>query len=179
MTYTGKHKIQNRWDCDEYVVLSQPNSDIPMYIVQPISDGKQKSLHRNLLLPLGYKVDENVESNEEIEMVTPLFEFKGNSERVNKPIKVEHVDKSTEQVSNSLIVLHDSAVIPIFKDSSNDPKLNVQNSLLETFNSEDAIVVPPASVPNKSPKMEMSNLPESLHITEMMEQAPSVKRLFH
>ena len=42
------------------------------------------------------------------------------------------------------------------------------NSLLESFDSEDEIV-PPASVQNKSPKMEMSYLPESLHITEMIE----------
>ena len=39
----------------------------------------------------------------------------------------------------------------------------------------DEIVVPPASVQNKSPKMEMSNLPESLHITEMIQQAPGVR----
>ena len=63
-----------------------------MMNMQPISGGKQKTLHRNLLLPLGYKFDENVESNQEIEMVSPLFEFKGNCERVNKPIKVEQVD---------------------------------------------------------------------------------------
>ena len=28
---------------------------------------------------------------------------------------------------------------------------------------------------NKSPKIEMTNLPESLHISEMIEQAPSVR----
>ena len=89
MTHTGKHKIQNRWEDDEYVVVSQPNSDIPVYIVQPISSAKQKTLHRNQLLPLGYKIDENMESNEKIEMGSPLFEVKGNSERVNKPIKVD------------------------------------------------------------------------------------------
>ena len=55
-------------------------------------------------------------------MVRPLFEFKGNSESVNKPIKVDQIDKSTEQVSNPLIDLHDSAVVVISKDSSNDPE---------------------------------------------------------
>ena len=137
MTHTGKHKIHNRWEDDEYVVVSQPNSDIPVYIVQPISGGKQKTLHWNLLLPLGNKIDENIESNEEIEIVSPLFEFKGNSERVSKPIKVDQVDKSTEQMSNPLNDLHDSTVVPISKHSSNDPEQNAQNSLLESFNSED------------------------------------------
>ena len=88
-------------------------------------------------------------------MVSPLFEFNGHSKRVNKPIKVDQVDKSTEQVPNPLIDLHDSAVVPISNDSSNDPEQNVQNSVLESFDSEDEIVVPPASVQNKSPKMEM------------------------
>ena len=55
-------------------------------------------------------------------MVSPLFEFKGNPEKANKPIKVYQVDKSTEQMSNPIIDLHDSAVVPIFKDSSNDPE---------------------------------------------------------
>ena len=58
-------------------------------------------------------------------------------------------------MSNPLIDFHDSAVVPISKDSSNDPEQNVQNSLLESFDSEDKIVVPPAFVQNKSPKMEM------------------------
>ena len=85
-------------------------------------------------------------------MGSPLFEFKGNSEIVNKPIKVDQVDKSSDQVSNSLIHLHDSAVVPITKNSSNDTEQNVQNSLLEYFDSEDEIVVPPASVQTKAPK---------------------------
>ena len=146
-----------------------------MYIIQPISGGKQSTLHRNLLLPLDYRADENVESYKEIEIVSPLFEFKGNSEWVNKPIKVDQVDKSNKQVPNPLSDLHDSAVVPISKDSFSDPDQNVQSSLLEYFDSEDEIVVPPASLQNKSPKMEMSNLPESLHITGMIEQAPSVR----
>ena len=75
-------------------------------------------------------------------------------------------------MSNPLIDHPDSAVVPIYSDSSNDPEQNVQNSLLESFDSLDEIVVPPASVENKSPKMEMSNLPESFHITEIKEQAP-------
>ena len=91
-----------------------------MYIVQPISGGKQKTIHRNLLLLLGYKIDKNVESDEEIEMISPLFEFNRNCERINKPINVDQVDKSTDKVSYPLSDLHDSALAPISKDSSND-----------------------------------------------------------
>ena len=135
MTQARKHKIQNRQEGDECVVVSQPNPDISVYIVQPISGGKQKTCHRNLLLPLGYKFDENVECNEEIEIVSPLYELKGNSERANKPIKVDQVIKCTEQVSNPIIYLHDAAVVPISQDSCNDSEQNVQNSLLQSFDS--------------------------------------------
>ena len=97
-----------------------------------------------------------------------------NSERVNKPIKVDLVDKSTDQVSHPLIDFLDSAVAPMSEDSSNDPEQN-RNSLLESFDSDNNIVVCPESVQNKSSKMEMSNWSESLNITEMIEQAPSIR----
>ena len=51
MSHTGKHKIQNRWEDEEYIIVSQPNSGVPVYIVQPVVGGKQRTLHRNLLLP--------------------------------------------------------------------------------------------------------------------------------
>ena len=41
MSYTGKHKIQNRWKDEEYIIVSQPNSAIPVYIVQPVVGGEQ------------------------------------------------------------------------------------------------------------------------------------------
>ena len=48
----GKHKIADRWEQSPYVVLSQPNKDIPVYVVQAESgEGPKRTLHRNLLLP--------------------------------------------------------------------------------------------------------------------------------
>ena len=83
MSHTGKHKILNRWKDEEYIIVSQPNSDIPVYIVQPVVGGKQRNLHRNLLLPLVYKLNE-VEDSDEIEMASPV-EVKTSFERVRKP----------------------------------------------------------------------------------------------
>ena len=39
---------------------------------------------------------------------------------------------------------------------------------LKTFDSEDEIGIPSVSVQNKSSKMEMSNMPESLNITKII-----------
>ena len=49
----GKHKLADRWEHDPYIVVSQPNFDIPVYEVK--REGarfkKSRTLHRNLLLP--------------------------------------------------------------------------------------------------------------------------------
>ena len=49
----GTHKIADKWSQDVYVVVEQPNSDIPVYEVRPeTGSGRARVLHRNLLLPI-------------------------------------------------------------------------------------------------------------------------------
>ena len=55
VAWKGRHKIQNKWEPEEYIVLSQPNKSIPVYRVKPVSNGKERVLHRNMLLPLVIK----------------------------------------------------------------------------------------------------------------------------
>ena len=50
--WKGKHKIQDRWESDEYQVIEQPTPGIPVYKVKCISGGRTRVLHCNLLLPL-------------------------------------------------------------------------------------------------------------------------------
>ena len=123
VSHTGEHKIQNRWEDEEYIIVSQPYSDIPVYIVQAVVGSKQRTLHRNLLLPLGYKLNEVEDSDEEIEMASPV-EVKRSFERVRKPIKVDQIDKSIAIVLEPLIDLSDSYSTPISKKS---PKLSETN----------------------------------------------------
>ena len=55
VAFDGKHKISDRWEDDIYVVVRQPNPMIPVFIVQKESgEGKKRTLHRNLLLPIGH-----------------------------------------------------------------------------------------------------------------------------
>ena len=49
--WKGRHKIQDRWENDEYQVIGQPNLGIPVYEVKCIAGGKTRVLHCNLLLP--------------------------------------------------------------------------------------------------------------------------------
>jgi hypothetical protein len=54
----GKHKLADKWSTEIYVVEGQPNPDIPVFSVRPVDGGKERVLHRNLLLPVGELRDE-------------------------------------------------------------------------------------------------------------------------
>jgi hypothetical protein len=56
----GKHKRVDRWEDDVYEVLEKPNSDMPVYVVRRLDgQGLKRTLHRNLLLPLGARLQES------------------------------------------------------------------------------------------------------------------------
>jgi transposase InsO family protein len=61
----GRTKLEDKWDSDTYVVVSQPNADIPVYHVKS-PDGKVKTLHRSLLCPYAdeAEVDDDAEDSE-------------------------------------------------------------------------------------------------------------------
>ena len=68
VAWKGRHKIQNKWEPSEYLVIEQPNFKIPVYKVKSLEDGKIKVLHRNMLLPLGLKFlpeDDSEQDSEE------------------------------------------------------------------------------------------------------------------
>ena len=54
--WTKRHKIQDKWEQEEYVVVSTLDPFLPVYKVRPISGGNTRTLHRNLLLPLGLQM---------------------------------------------------------------------------------------------------------------------------
>jgi transposase InsO family protein len=53
VSFEGRHKISDRWEDQPYVILRQPNPEIPVYEIKRKDGlGKIKVLHRNLLLPI-------------------------------------------------------------------------------------------------------------------------------
>ena len=54
----GRHKLADKWSAEVYTVQGQPNPDIPVYSVRPLTGGRTRVLHRNLLLPVGDIRDE-------------------------------------------------------------------------------------------------------------------------
>jgi hypothetical protein len=51
--FKGKHKLENKWKRDPYIIESQPDTDIPVYVLTPEHRRSRKvTVHRNMLLPL-------------------------------------------------------------------------------------------------------------------------------
>ena len=65
LAFDGKHKLADKWTADIYVVVSQPNVDIPVYRVKrEDGQGQEKTLHRNNLFHLGSSLlDESQTTN--------------------------------------------------------------------------------------------------------------------
>ena len=54
--FKKKHKIQDKWEEDVYVVVAQPNDNFPVFIVLNERSKRSRTLHRNMLFPLGQEL---------------------------------------------------------------------------------------------------------------------------
>ena len=66
VAHKGRHKLQDKWEPEEYVVIEQPIAGTPVYKVQPVNGGSIRTLPRNLLLPLGVKLEPDYKSDDSI-----------------------------------------------------------------------------------------------------------------
>ena len=64
VAHNARHKIQDKWESEEYIVIEQPIPGTPVYRVRPVTGTKVRTLHRNLLLPLGVKYQPDIDSDE-------------------------------------------------------------------------------------------------------------------
>ena len=51
-SFEGPHKLQDKWSDDIFVVKEQPDSRMPVFVVEPVNGGRKRTLHRNLLFPV-------------------------------------------------------------------------------------------------------------------------------
>ena len=66
VAHKSTHNIQDKWEPEEYVAIEQPSAGTPVNKVQPVTEGNIKTLHRNLLLPLGVKLEPDYKSDDSI-----------------------------------------------------------------------------------------------------------------
>jgi hypothetical protein len=99
VAFDGKHKIADKWEEEPYRIVSQPNRDIPLYVVQRENgEGRKRTLHRNLLLPIGFlPEDENSENPNEI---NPAPKWQRLRKPRKKPMKPDNNEDTVELESD-------------------------------------------------------------------------------
>ena len=66
--FTGKHKVADRWEKDYYEVISQKSSGIPVFVIKSLGkDGRERTLHRNILYPLSFQVRSEPEQHLDVD----------------------------------------------------------------------------------------------------------------
>ena len=50
--WKGRHKIQDKWEDEEYQVVGQPAPGVPVYTVKGVAGARTRVLHRKPILPL-------------------------------------------------------------------------------------------------------------------------------
>ena len=91
--YEGKHKIADRWEDDVYVVTKQPNTYVPVFIVkrENDSDSSSRTLHTNLLLPIGSLP---LVTESEIDKISETDIVQSQNEESAECIKQDTIDQS-------------------------------------------------------------------------------------
>jgi hypothetical protein len=99
--FDGTHKLVDKWEKDIYVVLNQPDPEIPVFDVRPeCGTGKTRRLHRNLLHPFvirqeGGEADSSQWSDDDSDSEEILPVASTGSGRQNVPVSVKvEADKS-------------------------------------------------------------------------------------
>ena len=92
---------------EEYVVVEQPIAGTPVYRVQPVTGGNIRTLHRNLLLPLGVKLEPDYDSDDSIleeddSSSDELVILEDNRKKVSDKGKVESKSQTYPQGSKQV-----------------------------------------------------------------------------
>ena len=185
VAHKGRHKLQDRWEPEEYVVIEQPIAGTPVYKVKPVNGDNVRTLHRNLLLPLGVKLEPDYESddsileedsdeNEEEFVGDPTT---GSSDKVSSGKKKEDSGKPKRHVK------FESSDTDLKSDGIQTPELlhqDVDNSALssnksdsesvkENEGSSDKLIPMDVSLPSQYlvPNLDDTSIDEKTEVTEL------------
>ena len=160
VAHKGRHKLQDRWEPEEYVVIDQPIAGTPVYKVKPVNGDNVRTLHRNLLLPLGVKLEPDYESDDSIlEKDSDEDEggFVGNP-TVRSSDKLSHDEKKEDSSKPKKHVKFETSDPTLKSDVTQTPELSqdVDGSALSSDKSDDRSVKPDGDSSNKLIPMDVS-----------------------
>ena len=184
VAHKGRHKLQDRWEPEEYVVIEQPITGTPVYKVKPVNGNNIRTLHRNLLLPLGVKLEPDYESDDSIleedsddeegGFVTPIKnlspkEQKENGNKPHKHVQFESPDTQLQSVDEGT---PESLPIEV-QDSTLPPNQTDIVSMQSIEDSSDEFIPMDISLPSKYllPNLDDSSIEEDTKVTTLTTEA--------
>ena len=184
VAHKGRHKLQDRWEPEEYVVIEQPIAGTPVYKVKPVNGNNIRTLHRNLLLPLGVKLEPDYESDDSIleedsddeegGFVTPIENLspKGQKEDGKKPQKHVQFESPDTQLQSVDEGAPESLPIEV-KNSTLSPNQTDIVSMQSIEDSSDEFIPMDISLPSKYllPNLDDSSIEEDTKVTTLTTEA--------
>ena len=184
VAHKGRHKLQDRWEPEEYVVIEKPITGTPVYKVKPVNGNNIRTLHRNLLLPLGVKLEPDYESDDSIleedsddeegGFVTPIKNLspKGQKEDGKKPQKHVQFESPDTQLQSVDEGTPESLPIEV-QNSTLSPNQTDIVSMQSIEDSSDEFIPMDISLPSKYllPNLDDSSIEEDTKVTTLTTEA--------
>ena len=180
VAHKGRHKLQDKWEPEEYVVVEQPIAGTPVYRVQPVTGGNIRTLHRNLLLPLAVKLEPDYDSDDSIldeddsssdESIVP-----GDTEtkvcdrkRLVKKSQPHSEENKHVEFDSNVDIFPSSDLQSNLTDSIVEPELVGKSSNISLENTSDEVIPEDISLPSQLllPNLDDSSSDEETRITEL------------
>ena len=180
VAHKGRHKLQDKWEPEEYVVVEQPIAGTPVYRVQPVTGGNIRTLHRNLLLPLGVKLEPDYDSDDSIleedvsssdESIVPgdtkteVYDRK----RLVKKTQPHSEEKKHVEFDPNVDIFPDPDFQSNLTDSIVEQELVGKSSNTSLENTGDKVIPEDISLPSQFllPNLDDSSSDEEIRITEL------------
>ena len=184
VAHKGRHKLQDRWEPEEYVVIEQPIAGTPVYKVKPVNGNNVRTLHRNLLLPLGVKLEPDYESDDNIleedsdddegGLISPIdnlspVERKEDSKKPQKHVQFE----SSETQLKSDTKGTSETLFQGVENSTLSPNKSDNVTMLSNEGSSDELIPMDVSLPSKYllPNFDDSSIEEDTEVTTLHTEA--------
>ena len=184
VAHKGRHKLQDRWEPEEYVVIEQPIAGTPVYKVKPVNGNNVRTLHRNLLLPLGVKLEPDYESDDSIleedsdddegGLICPIdnlspVERKEDSKKPQKHVQFESSESQLKSDDKGT----SETLFQEVENSTLSPNKSDNVTMLSNEGSSDKLIPMDVSLPSKYllPNFDDSSVEEDTKVTTLQTEA--------
>ena len=180
VAHKGRHKLQDKWEPEEYVIIEQPIAGTPVYKVKPVNGDNVRTLHRNLLLPLGVKLEPDYESddsileedsdNDERGFVNPIGELSPKAKKEDSKKPKKHVQFESPNTHRKSDVSQTPETLFQEEGNSKFSPITSDNVSIQTKeDSSDELIPRDVSLPSKYllPNLDDSSMEEDTEVTTL------------